>query len=151
MIETETETETVKFFGDQDRDRDRKISRPKLRDRDEQLLRSRPEYFFKKFNLLTTIIFIFSKIQSYISNKLASPACYKKVLLYVVTWKKVLFTSQYPSKCAIPLYTVVRCFKVRIFTSKKHLKPCNKRNRDNLFNAINYILANQVIIMKKIL
>ena len=33
-----------------------------------------------------TLIFIFLKIQSYILNKLASPACYKKALLYVVAW-----------------------------------------------------------------
>ena len=62
-----------------------------------------------------------------------------------------LVTSQYPSKCASPLYTAVRCSEVRIFISKKHLKAGNERNRDNLFNVINYILANQVTIMKKTL
>ena len=41
--------------------------------------------------------------------------------------------------------------KSGFFISKKHLKPRNKRNRDNLFNVINCILANQVTIMKKTL
>ena len=39
VVETtnvETETETQLFFRDQDRDRDRKISRPKVRDRDQK-------------------------------------------------------------------------------------------------------------------
>ena len=45
----------------------------------------------------------------------------------------------------------MRCFEVRIFITKKHLKPRNNRNRDNLFHLINYILGNQVTIMKKTL
>ena len=40
--------------------------------------------------------------------------------------------------------------KSEFFITKKHLKPRNKRNRDNLFNVINYISANQVTIMKKL-
>ena len=39
--------------------------------------------------------------------------------------------------------------KSEFLISKKHLKPRKERNRDNLFNVINYILANQVTIMKK--
>ena len=41
--------------------------------------------------------------------------------------------------------------KSEFLISKKYLKPGNERNRDNLFNVINYILANQVTIMKKTL
>ena len=41
--------------------------------------------------------------------------------------------------------------KSEFFISKKHLKPRNERNRDKLFNVINYILANQVTITKKTL
>ena len=40
--------------------------------------------------------------------------------------------------------------KSEFLISKKHLKPRNEQNRDNLFNVINYILANQVTIMKKL-
>ena len=40
------------------------------------------------------------------------------------------------------------CFalKSEFLISKKHLKPHDERNRDNLFNVINYILANQVTL-----
>ena len=41
--------------------------------------------------------------------------------------------------------------KSKFLISKKHLKPRNERNRDHLFNVINYILANHVTIMKKTL
>ena len=41
--------------------------------------------------------------------------------------------------------------KSKLFISKKHLKPRNERNKNKLFNVINYILANQVTIMKKTL
>ena len=41
--------------------------------------------------------------------------------------------------------------KSEFFISKKHLKPRNEWNRNNLFNVINHILANQVTIIKKTL
>ena len=78
------------------RDRGRKIfsrRRPRSRPENFETKGSRPRretieietriFFVKKFNFINDINFIFPKIRSYFSNKLASPACYKKALLYV--------------------------------------------------------------------
>ena len=105
-------------------------------------------FFVKKLNLLTTLIFIFPKIQTYISNKLSFPACYKKALLYVVAWRKSCLRHNIPANAQVLYRRLCVALKSEFFISKKHLKPRSERNRENLFNVINYILADQVTIMK---
>ena len=87
-----------------DRDRDRKIflrPRPRSKPKNFETKNLRPIretikieaeieiriFFVKKFNFINDINFYFSKNPKlqYILNKLASPSCYKKALLYMVT------------------------------------------------------------------
>ena len=53
-----------------------------------------------------------------------------------------------PANAQVLYIRLCVALKSEFFISKKYLKPSNERNRENLFNVINYILANQVTIMK---
>ena len=53
-----------------------------------------------------------------------------------------------PANAQVLYIRMCVALKSEFFISKKYLKPRNERNRENLFNVINYILANQVTIMK---
>ena len=65
--------------------------------------------------------------------------------------KKVLLRHNTPANAQVLYIRLCVALKSEFFITKKHLKPRNERNKDNLFNVINYILANQVTIMKKTL
>ena len=78
----------------------------------------------------------------YIISKLKKKHSFKEFRVFLI----VLYIEQWD----IMGIRLCVALKSEFFIGKKHLKPRNKRNRDNLFDLINYVLANQVTIMKKL-